>query len=243
MRQEKNSYFSLVNERREQTRSSGFTLIELLVVLAIITVIMGIVFSSQSSFNKTLILTNTAYDIALTLRDAESYGLGSRAATGGVSNAGYGVDFQSASPGQFTFFADTYPAPSASGSACHPNLSGDASSPTALPGDCTYEPSTTQNPNFDQKVTSYTLGNGITVSDFCIPDAGGNEFCKVHNGLTWLDVVFSRPNPSAFIRAGVGSFIDVGSSACITLTSPQGGFRYVSIASSGEITANAASCP
>ena len=81
-----------------------------MVVLTIIVVITTVVVASQSSFNKTLILVNTAYDIALTLRSAETYGLGSRA-FGGVVNAGYGLNFQSGTPQSFTLFADTYPAP------------------------------------------------------------------------------------------------------------------------------------
>lgn len=114
----------------------GFTLIELLVVLAIIGIIMVIVLTGQSSFNKTIILSNTAYDIALTLRDAESYGLGSRA-TAVTANAGYGVHFQNASPGLFTFFADSFPAPNASN--CHGLPVGGASAPNAQYGDCRYE--------------------------------------------------------------------------------------------------------
>ena len=47
--------------------SKGFTLIELMVVLAIIVVITTVVLTSQSSFNKSLILANTSYDIALSL--------------------------------------------------------------------------------------------------------------------------------------------------------------------------------
>ena len=83
----------------------AFTLIELLVVLAIIGVIMTIVISSQGAFNKTLILSNAGYDIALTLRDTESYGLGSRA-SGTVANAGYGVQLQNSLPSSFILFAE-----------------------------------------------------------------------------------------------------------------------------------------
>ena len=54
--------------------SSGFTLVEMVVVLAIITVISGVVLSDQTSFNKTLVLANTAYDIALTVRSVETFG-------------------------------------------------------------------------------------------------------------------------------------------------------------------------
>lgn len=49
VRQEKNSDFSLVNERREKTRSSGFTLIELLVVIAIIGTLSSVVLASLNT--------------------------------------------------------------------------------------------------------------------------------------------------------------------------------------------------
>ena len=87
----------------------GFTLIEMLVVLAIIVTVTTIALSSQSAFNKTLILANTAYDIALTLRSAENFGIGSRALYR-TANAGYGVHFQRGTLGSFILFADTAPA-------------------------------------------------------------------------------------------------------------------------------------
>ena len=208
----------------------GFTLIELLVVLAIIGIIMAIIFTSQSTFNKTLILTNTAYDIALTLHDAETYGLGSRGA-GATANAGYGVDFQTGN--SFTLFADTYPTPSTS-SVCHPTT--DVTLPSALPGNCAYDASQ------GEKILSYTIGNNITIKDFCAYTNGGESCAVAHGGgLTSLDIVFSRPNPSVFISTN-GSYNASYQSACITVTSPQGGFKYVSVAQSGEITANAAPC-
>ena len=57
----------------------------MMVVLAIIVTITGVTLTSQTSFNKTLVLANTAYDIALTLRSSQTYGLGSRA-FGGITN-------------------------------------------------------------------------------------------------------------------------------------------------------------
>ena len=211
----------------------GFSLVELMVVLAIIGVIMSIVLTSQSTFNKTIILKNTAYDIALTLRNAETYGLGSRAA-GVTANAGYGVHFQNAPTGTFTFFADTYPlSPSAFN--CHGLPAGGSGAPDAQPGDCAYTAGQ------DQKVNEYALGNGITISDFCALSGGGVWSCAVARGggLSSLDIVFARPNPDAFIRANGFSY----TSACLTISSPQGGTRYISVASSGQITANAAPCP
>ena len=199
-----------------------------MVVLAIIGVVMSIVLTSQSTFNKTLILKNTAYDIALTLHNAQTYGLGSRASNATV-NTGYGVHFPNAPTASLTLFADTYPAPSQF--FCHQTY--DVSSPTAQPGDCIYTIGQ------DQKVTDYTLGNGITISDLCAFNGSWSCAVALGGGLSSLYIVFARPNPDTFIRANGLTY----TSACLTITSPQGGFRYISVAASGQITANAVACP
>ena len=206
-----------------------------MVVLTIIVVITMVVLASQSSFNKTLVLANTAYDVALTLRSAETYGLGSRA-FGTTVNAGYGVHFESGTPNSFTLFADTYPSPSTS-SVCHPI--SDVSAPNAQSGNCSYESGQ------GEKVMLYTLGNGITISDFCAYALGGWSCALAHGGgLTSLDIVFARPNPEPFMSVN-GSYSSTFpvTDACITLSSPQGGAQYIYVGSSGRITANAPPCP
>lgn len=192
-----------------------------MVVLTIIVIISMVVITSQSSFNKTLILANTAYDIALALRSAESFGIGSRA-VGTFVNAGYGLRFQTGN--SFTLFADTN-SPNAYN--CHgvPS-SGDINAPDAKFGDCIYG-------NADTVVFSYGLNNGITISKLCV-----NLDCSPSS----LDIVFSRPNPNAFISAD-GYYSVNNAKACITVTSPQGGEKYVSVSKSGQIIANAVSCP
>lgn len=206
-----------------------------MVVLTIIVTITAVVLTNQSSFNKTLILTNTAYDIALTLRSAQTYGIGSRA-TGISANAGYGIDFQKATPGFFTLFADAYPAPSTL-SVCHPT--NDASAPDARPGDCAYQS------NQGEKVMDYMLGNGITVNDFCAYALGSWSCAHAQGGgLSSLDIVFARPNPDPFISTNGSYSTDFPvTAACLAITSPQGGAHFISISAAGQITATAASCP
>jgi prepilin-type N-terminal cleavage/methylation domain-containing protein len=205
----------------------GFTLIELLVVFAIIVTIMSVVFTSQSTFNKTFVLTNTAYDIALSVRDAETYGLGTRA-IGSTINAGYGLHFQSGSPAAFSFFADISPAAS-------------CTTPDCKPGNYVYTAGS------DSLVRTYTLGNGITLTDFCAYTTSWT--CTVAHGgysggLSSLDIVFSRPNPNPYISVnGAYSAAFPATAACLTLSSPQGASRYVSISYAGEISPTAASCP
>ncbi len=214
--------FRLYRKYTQSLDSSGFTLIELLVVLAIIGAISTIVLTSQSSFNKTLVLANTAYDIALTLRSAENFGLGSRA-LGTNANAGYGLHFDSGTTGSFMLFADIWPATDL---VC--------TRPDCKPGDHLYSPT-------DALVRTYTLGNGIVVSDFCAFSSGGWR-CAATGDLSTLDIVFSRPNPDAFINANGSTFTSY-SAACLTITSPQKTSRFISVAASGQIIANAPSCP
>lgn len=168
--------------------------------------------NSQSSFNKTLVLANTAYDIALTIRSVETFGISSRA-SGSVSSTGYGINFVKGKTDSFLLFADTSGGASCAGQA-----------PTCKPGNGVYSAGS------DVLVQTYTLGNGMTISDFC---AGSS--CA-SGSLATMDIVFTRPNPTPSVNGSV-------SSACIKVVSPQGGAKYISIASSGAISANAASCP
>lgn len=192
-------------------------------MLTIITIITAVVLTSQSSFNKTLILQNTAYDIALTLRSAETFGLSSRG-FGTTYNAGYGLHFSSGAKDSFILFADTVDA--TGGTSCAGEL------PNCKPGDYVYTSGS------DVLVRTYTLGNGITVDDFCVYSSGGGPAdCSISS----LDIVFERPNPDAHVTADDDAN-EYDGGACITVTSPQGGFKHVTVAASGQINGNASSC-
>lgn len=207
-----------------------------MVVMAIIISISAVVFSSQSSFNKTLVLANTAYDVALSLRGAQMYGIGGR--TVGTSPTGYGIHFTKFPTDSFTLFADTYPPPVVQSTMCHPIT--DASALDAQPGNCTYD----SDPNQDVLVTKYTLGNNITVTDFCAYSGGTKSCASSSGGPSTLDIVFARPNPDPVLTSGgvYNSAFPV-TSACITLSSPLGGSRTVSVSSSGRISVDSAACP
>jgi len=93
----------------------GFTLIELMVTISIFTVITTVIIYENSKFNSSVLLTNLAYKIALTIRQAQVYGVSSKKVTvGGVTGGsayqrGYGVHFNVNDPAnkkKFVFFAD-----------------------------------------------------------------------------------------------------------------------------------------
>ena len=86
----------------------GFTLIELLVSVGIFAIMTALLMARYGSFDQGVLLTNLAYDVALTIRTAQSYGLNVKSYTRDLNNfdAAYGVHFVATSTG-FIFFADT----------------------------------------------------------------------------------------------------------------------------------------
>ena len=233
------------DEFRNQTVSSGFTIVEMLVVLAIIITITGVTLTGQSSFNKTFTVANTAYDVALTLRSAQNFGISSRSVGGSISNIGYGIHIQRVpSINVFTLFADTDPAPDVNN--CHRLPIGGSTAPNAQSGDCIYDIDNDTDINNDTKIKDYNIENGVFISDFCALMPGGWTCAKTSDmSLQALDIVFSRPNSEPFIHVnGNPDITENGAKACIALSSVQGGAsHYVTIFKSGLITANATSCP
>ncbi len=211
----------------------GFTMVEMLVALGIILIITAIVITGQSSFNRSLILTDTSYTVAFTLRQAQSLGLSSRKFSA-TQNAGYGVHFESGS-NSYTLFADILPVSpgSTQGGACsgHSIPSG----LDAKPGNCIYDSVT-------EKVTTYSLNRGFTISSFCGVDGGGAQRCS-GSYLDSLDISFLRPNTQANILGVRAGAVIPLTSATITLMSPDGTqTRCVSVTKVGQIAVGT-TCP
>lgn len=209
--------------KRSPTRRTysltGFTLVELLVVLGIITVIMGVVLVGQNSFNRSLILANTNYDVALTIRSAETFGIASRASLASP-NTPYGVHFDAASPNSFILFADTNPPAACNTPGCTP------------PGDHVYTAGS------DTLVQTYTLGNGITIRDFCLYLAGAGWTCKSGGTVSSLDIAFSRPNPVGYLSRNGAYESALNDHACLLLSAPDGTTRSLLVWAMGDINTN-----
>jgi prepilin-type N-terminal cleavage/methylation domain-containing protein len=93
-------------------QNKGFTLVELLVAIAIFTVMTALLVFKYAGFSEGMTLTNLAYDVALTLREAQSYGINvqdsGNLTTGdkGQFNTMYGVNFNRGNDTQFILYAD-----------------------------------------------------------------------------------------------------------------------------------------
>ena len=214
--------------RVRQTRTGGFTLVELLVVLAIVVVITSVVIGGENNFNKTFLLTNTTYDVALSYRAAQSYGLSSQQYAG-TNNAGYGIHLGTPPLTSYTLFSDISP-----DAATMATRFGKPLTPLSRPGDGLYDPAS------NERVQTYTLASGFTIQDYCGTDqtTGQVNCASLLPGGTPLsiDVVFTRPNEQPSILASYGILLPVPlSKLCLVVRSPAGSTQYVSIYLSGEI--------
>lgn len=91
---------------QKNNKQKGFTLIEMLTVLAIFAVLTSIVVFNYGKFTSQTILTNMAYEVALSVREAQIYGVSVRDPNGSTSgdfSHQYGVHFDKGSASYYVF--------------------------------------------------------------------------------------------------------------------------------------------
>jgi len=155
----------------KKNNNKGFTIVELLIVSSIFVVITSVLLVRFSSFNSTIITTNLAYDVALSIRKAQSFGLNVRNFDSGnetVFDTGYGIHFESTSNTSYLFFADL-------------NKNVKYSS--------------------NELVEVFNIGGGHTIKKFCAVISGSNQNCSDRGDIDDLDIVFIRPEPDAHIKS------------------------------------------
>ncbi len=85
----------------------GFSLVELLVSISIFTIVTGIVLANFPSFSSKIALENLGHEIALTIRQAQVFGVASREfGVGSQIFPSHGVRFESAENATFSLYAD-----------------------------------------------------------------------------------------------------------------------------------------
>ena len=183
------------NNLKKLINSKGFTLVELLVTLSIFAVTTGIVMTSQGKFDNSVLLTNTAYDIAITIRQAQTYGVNVKESLVSNKYNPYGVRFDlSISDGdnkRFNLFEDSLTVNN-----IHNNIQDGNFICTSSDEEC---------------VNSYKLKRGHYIKSICV---GTNESDCDTNAINTsrLDISFVRPNPEAVILGVISGIPDTFSS-------------------------------
>ena len=146
-------------------------MVELVVSVGILVVITSIVLVNHSFFGGNILVGNLAYDVALSIRQAQVFGLSVREFGIGTGqfDVGYGVHFDSDSPTSYRLFADV------------------DKGKTFDIGDGTQE--------------AFTISQGYSIARVCATNTAAVEVCTDDGDITTLDIVFIRPDPDAYIRA------------------------------------------
>lgn len=211
--------------------TTGFTLVELLVTISIFVILTGVVLFNQSKFNSTILLTNLAYDTALTVRQAQNYGLNIKEFNNQDKFVPYGVHFEKGTK-YFILFADNaYDRTSEDKiNIIHPYSGG--------LNDCDFNKGC---------VIRYSIPRGNFIFDICAGALNEGIYnCAESDPPTEskssLDIVFVRPNPDAYLKfeSTPNSVINIKTDtlpkvATVILSGQDGSKRKVEIRSNGLI--------
>ena len=102
----KNTTHQLIRHKSKLARfSRAFTLVELVVTVGIFALISSVLLSRNSQFDEEVLLSDLAYDVALSVRKAQSYGTNVRVSNGQFDRS-YGVHFTEGTT-TYAFFVDS----------------------------------------------------------------------------------------------------------------------------------------
>ena len=193
----------------------GFTLIELIVSMAIIALITSVALVQHNQFNETLALTNLAYEVGLSVRQAQVFGISVRefegsARVGATEDFLYGVHFEYDPDNrtEYVLYAD---------------LNDDE-----------------RFTNDTEVVETTTITRGNFIDQFC-GIQGGSATCSTGvdevGPLRSLSIQFRRPNPDAVILGSTVSSTTLYDSALIILKSREGNAeRCVRVRPTGQVS-------
>jgi len=200
---------------RTSNGERAFTLIELVVTMAIMAVITAVTLANHSKFGGQVTLRNLAYEMALVVREAQTYGVSVRKLNKtSVTNfdAGYGIHFNANDKTHYTMFTDTHRDDGGTG--------GDGLYNTTL-----------------EQVIEYSIGRGYKLNKLYVIDNTGARFDadECLTGQPVLDILFKRPEPDAIIRF-CGDETKIYNAAEVELISPRDDTMKVLVEVSGQIS-------
>lgn len=229
----------MINSKKQNNKNKltrGFTLIELLVTIVIFVIITGVVVVNSNKFDGSVLLNNFAYDVALTIKQAQSYGVNVKENTSGTFDTAYGIYFDTNLPApygdgngdrtKFVLFNDT-------GGQDSYSFSGTASNPdqkfNGSLGDCATEDL--------ECVQKFSMTKGTYVKTLC---AGANELdCNDHE-VSQLSILFKRPSLEAKIYINGQNAVTIPTPnnkayAKITLSASDGSTANIVVTEVGQI--------
>lgn len=213
------------NNKNKISSTSGFTLVELVVVLGIFIVITTILLVNHTKFNSDIVLQNVAHHVALSVRQAQTYGLSVKGFGTGASAQfpGYGIYFNKTLPREFYLFADTDN---------DKNMLNNPTNCVAETDECS-EKMVIKSNEYIYAICGDLKDDGVPVFS-TIADVSDVSNCNVMDAL---HIVFTRPDPDAVIS---GYASDTGytsySDAEIVVASPNGDVRTIVVWSTGQIS-------
>jgi len=215
----------------------GFTLIEMMVVVIIITVVTLIALLGQSSFDRSMLLTDAAYNVALGAREMQTFGLSSRTFDVGGStfaaNIGYGMYVATTTPNSYLLYADTQRSGGAPLANCPTGTV--SSSPNYKLGNCLYETTAPA----DGIVERFSFTRGFKVNRFC-GVSGVTTYCSTDSNspLTSLDIVYMRPSTDAVMtgRRQSASPVQFSSAAIYISTADSSVTRAICFTQVGQVS-------
>lgn len=196
----------------------GFTLIELIVSIGIISAILAMVISNQSTYTDLVALTNLADEISLTIFQAQAYGIGVKefSPASGDFTISYGLTFSllgSGSASAYLLFADRND---------NKIYDGDWSCLTGGASEC---------------VGKVNISRGNIIDSLCVVRISGLDQCNV---ASRIDISFARPRTEAqlvFFNNGGQVFSPSNVKGVrIVLKSPGGSTRSVVVYETGQIS-------
>jgi len=160
---------------RQSVLKKGFTLPELLVVIAIVGILSGVLIFGYRDFNDSTILTNLAYDIALSVRQVQTSGSSGAKTPGNAFDRPYGIHFDSDEKENKSYltFIDTSPF----------NYIYDKGK--------------------DPVQKSFSIGKGNFIKEICRVKKGEKDLCDTNSKQ--VDIIFVRPKLDATILFNGGS--------------------------------------
>lgn len=181
---------------------------ELIISVAIFVFMTVLLVSKYGNFSNGILTTNMAYDVAITIRQAQAFGLHVRQTNQSFSGS-YGTYFTKVGAGntKFTLFFD----------ANKDSIFTSGPTPGVAP---------------DETLAAYVLKRSSIVQDLKV----GTDSNNITAHPDSLNIVFKRPDPDAIITAVTGGSRTIVSYAEVILKGPDATTRKIVVRKTGQIS-------